>query len=187
MEGDVWRSFDHDPRDPSVAPLRASDADREVIHGVLAEAFATGRLDRAEYDERSASVLAARTLGELPPIVADLVPALPVRTSDGRVPLAAATSVDIRRRAEENFEEARRNAFLGFLGPSLICWAIWFAVNIENGIDLSEDFPWPLIVMAATLVNVVRTVSMRQQITADEVRRLERKQAKELQRKRRDQ
>lgn len=51
MEGDVWGSFAHDPREPAVAPLRASDADREVIHGVLAEAFADGRLDRSEYDE----------------------------------------------------------------------------------------------------------------------------------------
>jgi len=187
VEGDVWSSFAHDPRDPAAAPLRASDADREVIHGVLAEAFADGRLDRAEYDERSSSVLGARTLGQLPPLVADLVPALPARSSSGRVPLVAASSADLRRRAEENYEEARRNAFLGFLGPTLICWAIWLATNVENGIDLSHDFPWPLIVMAATLANLVRTVSTKQQIINEEVRRLERKQAKELQRKQRDQ
>ena len=38
--------------------LRAADADREIIHRVLGDAFADGRLDREEYDERSASVLA---------------------------------------------------------------------------------------------------------------------------------
>ena len=48
----VWGSFQHDRRDPAVAPLRASDADRDVVHGVLTEAFADGRLDREEHDER---------------------------------------------------------------------------------------------------------------------------------------
>ncbi len=51
--GNVWASFQHDPRDPAAAPLRASDADRNVVHGLLTEAFADGRLDREEYDERT--------------------------------------------------------------------------------------------------------------------------------------
>jgi hypothetical protein len=180
VEGDVWGSFAHDPREPAAAPLRASDADREVIHGVLAEAFADGRLDRAEYDERSSAVLGARTLGELPALVSDLVPALPTRTSSGRVPLVAATSTDLQRRAEEKWTEDRRNAFFGFLGPTVICWAIWLATNVENGIDLDQDFPWPLIVMAATFFNVLRVAGNKREIVASEVRRLERKQAKEL-------
>ena len=182
MEGDVWGSFAHDPRGPAVASLRASDADREVIHGVLAEAFADGRLDRAEYDERSTSVLAARTLGELPPIVADLVPPLPVRLTSGRVPLVAATATDIRRRAEDKWLEDRRNAFFGFLGPTLICWTVYVGINWGE-LDFGEHFPWPLIVMAATLLNLLKTVSSRDEIVASEVRRLERKQAKELDKK----
>ena len=96
---DLWASFQHDPRDPAVAPLRASDADRDVVHRVLADAFADGRLDREEYDERSATVLAARTLGELPPLVSDLVPDRPLLPA--RVPLAAATSTEIQKRAED--------------------------------------------------------------------------------------
>ena len=178
MEGDVWGSFAHDPRDPGVASLRASDADREVIHGVLAEAFADGRLDRAEYDERSTSVLGARTLGELPPIVADLVPALPARTAGGRVPLAAATSADIQRRAEDKWREDRRNAVFGFLGPTLICWTIWAATT--------HGFPWPAIVTVVTFLNLLKTATSRDAIVASEVRRLERKQAKEIQGKQDD-
>lgn len=172
MEGDVWGSFAHDPRDPAVASLRASDADREVIHAVLAEAFADGRLDRGEYDERSAAVLTARTLGELPPIVADLVPALPARAAGGRVPLAAASPADLERRAEEKWREDRRNAVFGFLGPTLICWTIWAATT--------PGFPWPAIVTAVTFLNLLKTVTSREAIVASEVRRLERKQAKEL-------
>ena len=76
--GDLWASFQHDPRDPAAAPLRASDADRNVVHGLLTEAFADGRLDREEYDERSAATLQARTLGEFPALVADLVPDRPL-------------------------------------------------------------------------------------------------------------
>ena len=179
MEGDVWAEFAHDPRDPSAAPLRASDADREVIHGVLADAFATGRLDRGEYDERSTTVLSARTLGDLPPIVADLVPNLPARTSSGRVPLVAATSSDIQRRADEHWHDERRNAFFGFLGPTLICWTIWSATMFGG-------FPWPAIVMAATFLNLLKTLSNRRDIVASEVKRLERKQAKELEKKQRE-
>ncbi len=176
MPGDVWSSFAQDPRDPASAPLRASDADRDVIHGVLAEAFADGRLDRGEYDERSASALGARTLGELPPIVADLVPLLPVRASSGRVPLVAATSTDISRRAEEHWQDERRNAFFSFVGPTIICWTIWSIV-------MPGQFPWPAIVMAATFANVLRVAGSKQQIVSDEVNRLERKQAKELDKK----
>ena len=102
------------PRDPAVAPLRASDADRDVVHQVLADAFADGRLDRDEYDERSGSVLAARTLGELPPLVSDLVPDRPLLPA--RVPLAAASSAELQRRAEDHWRDERRNAFFGFVG-----------------------------------------------------------------------
>ena len=185
MEGDVWSGFAHDPRDPSVAPLRASDADREVIYGVLADAFADGRLDRGEYDERSAGVQGARTLGELPPIVSDLVPAVPARTSGGLVPLTAAGGSELRRMAKASYEEDLRNAIFGFIGPTLICWAVWAAITFQDG-SFDPHFPWPLIVMAATLANLIKTAATRDQIVASEVRRLEKKQAKELEKKRRE-
>ena len=175
--GDPWSGFVHDPRNPAAAGLRAGDADREIIHRILADAFAEGRLDREEYDERSTSVLSARTLGELPPLVADLVPerplAVPVRSS-----LVSATPADLQRRAEERWLEHRRHALLGFIGPSLICWTIWLAVNWG---DMSPfPFPWPAIVMAVTLVNLVRTIVSKDEIVAEEVRALERRQAKKL-------
>jgi hypothetical protein len=182
VEGDVWLSFAHDPRDPAAAPLRASDADREVIHGVLADGFATGRLDRAEYDERSATVLAARTLGDLPPIVADLVPSLPARTSSGRVPLVSASSSDIRQRAVEHWQDERRNALFGFVGPTAICWTIWLAVNWGDFGD-GLPFPWPAIVMIVTFLNFLKTATSRDRIIGSEVKRLERKRAKELEKK----
>ncbi|RKS10831.1 cell wall-active antibiotic response 4TMS protein YvqF [Nocardiopsis sp. Huas11] len=61
--------------EPSPARLRASDSDRERVLKVLRDATADGRLDLDEFEERSALVQEARTLGELPGVTADLVPA----------------------------------------------------------------------------------------------------------------
>jgi uncharacterized membrane protein len=168
---DVWASFQHDPRDPAAAPLRASDADRNVVHNVLTEAFADGRLDREEYDERTAATLQARTLGELPPLVADLVPDRPLLPA--KVPLTAASSTDIQRRAEEKWRHDRREAFVGFLGSGLVTWTIWAIVMLGG-------FPWPLIVNAFALMNFIRVAAGKNEIVASEVRRLERKRATEI-------
>ncbi|WP_328915828.1 MULTISPECIES: DUF1707 SHOCT-like domain-containing protein [unclassified Streptomyces] len=54
------------------AELRASDADRDRIADILREALAEGRLDATEHSERVEKVYAAKTLGELEPLVRDL-------------------------------------------------------------------------------------------------------------------
>lgn len=51
---------------------RISDSDREAAAQALGEHYATGRLDKAEYDERVDRAWAARTNLELPPLFADL-------------------------------------------------------------------------------------------------------------------
>lgn len=52
--------------------LRASDHDREQTAEILREAAAVGRLDMDELDDRLSAVYAAKTYGELAPIVRDL-------------------------------------------------------------------------------------------------------------------
>lgn len=52
--------------------LRASDADREHVAELLGRAFAEGRLSTEEHSERLESAYAAKTMGELRPLVADL-------------------------------------------------------------------------------------------------------------------
>src|SRR5580704_10259006 len=52
--------------------LRASDADREQTVEALAAASAEGRLSLEEYSQRSDAALAARTLGDLAGLTADL-------------------------------------------------------------------------------------------------------------------
>jgi hypothetical protein len=70
--------------------MRASDADRESVAEVLREAVAEGRLDMEEFQERLDSAYAARTQGELAPLVRDLpqttapaTPAEPARAGRG--------------------------------------------------------------------------------------------------------
>ncbi len=60
---------------PSSPELRASDADRDQVIELLRAAVADGRLDQAEFDERLDAALAARTIGALAPLTADLVAA----------------------------------------------------------------------------------------------------------------
>jgi hypothetical protein len=166
---DLWGSFAMDPRQPAFANLRASDQDREVLRALLATAYADGRLDREEFDERSDRVTSARLLGDLPAIVDDLVPTAPA-TAPGTA-LAPVPSDDLVARARRRYESDRREALVGFLGPSLICVAIWAAVMFGG-------FFWPAFVIAGTGINLVQTLVRRQDIIDRHLRRLEKKQAR---------
>lgn len=171
---DVWGSFSHDPRDPAHASLRAADIDREVVHQVLTEAYADGRLDRQEFDTRTSDVANARTLGDLVPALDGLVPAagVPARGPASR----ALASTDLEQRAVQKWRDERRSAITGFVIASVICWVIWTAMN--------HGFPWPIFVMLGTGMNAFNTHSQRESIVARERRRLEKKQRKELDQRR---
>jgi hypothetical protein len=169
---DVWSSFSHDPRDPHCAPLRASDQDRGLVQQVLADAYADGRLAREEYDERSDRTARSRTLGELPPILADLVSTTTVTAP--RSGLAAATPEDLRRMAVEAYASDRREAVFGFLFASILCTVIWL---LTTG---AGSFPWPAFVWVGTGLNVVKTVARKPDIVASHERRLQKKRAEAL-------
>lgn len=173
---DPWAAFARDPRLPAHAALRASDLDRAAVHEVLVEAYADGRLDREEFDERSEIASQARTLGELPPLMGDLVgtrsPAL-----RGTADLTTASPDQLRAMAVQRYASDRREAVMTFLGPSLVCWAIWAIVNWT---EWDTAFPWPLFVMLGTGINLVRTLVRKPDIIESHVRRLEKKQAKAL-------
>ena len=64
--------------DPTPRPaLRASDADRDAVAERLRVASVDGRIDSEELEERLSQVYAARWVGELDRIVADVVPPPP--------------------------------------------------------------------------------------------------------------
>jgi Domain of unknown function (DUF1707) len=71
--------------------LRVSDADRQAVADRLAESFADGRLDQAEFDERAGRAMAAKTRADLAGLLDDLpvtgapaVPDQPRRRRPGR-------------------------------------------------------------------------------------------------------
>lgn len=52
--------------------IRASDADRDAVVAALSEHFQAGRLTTEELEDRTGQALAARTLGQLDELTADL-------------------------------------------------------------------------------------------------------------------
>lgn len=147
VERTVWQRFGHDPRVPAHQHLRASDSDRDVVGGVLADGYADGRLDRDELDDRQDRLRASRTLGDLPPLVADLVtdtdapPAVPSAAAPGR----------FRDQAEAQYRQRLVGAMTSFLVPTLICWVVWLW-------STPGGFPWPLFVTLGTVLGPLNLV-----------------------------
>jgi hypothetical protein len=79
--------------------LRASDRERDAVVQRVQQAFAEGRLDDAEFDERMRAALVARTHGDLDALVTDLpatapgVPPAAGGRGPGRVAIALKSSV----------------------------------------------------------------------------------------------
>lgn len=91
--------------------IRAADADRERVAGVLGTAYSEGRLSKEEYDARLEAALSARTYADLDQVVDDL-PVLAAMA--GPAEPAVVTPV------------ARTN---GFAIASLACGVAQFAVG----------------------------------------------------------
>lgn len=160
--GSVWDRFTSDPREVGNARLRASDRDRDVVNDVLGTAYAEGRLTPEELDERMDRAAQSRTMGDLPPIIDDLVAATPTLSPRG----------SLREEAEHRYRQQRQNALVGFLTPTLICWVIWAAIG--------GGFPWPAIVMAASGAKFLQVALTREDTTRSIERDLEKKERKRL-------
>jgi len=76
--------------------MRASDADRDAVLDRLRVAHAEGRLDHEELTDRAGAALAARTIGELTALTADLPPAGPPRPVTSTPAWAAGSAVTFR-------------------------------------------------------------------------------------------
>ena len=162
-----WESFRLDPRQPGNASMRASDADREIVRGVLADAFADGRLTREEYDDRLNTLYGSRTLGEVSSLLTDLVPL------DGP-PMAPAPLLraDYRTRGARKWRKDVEESLAAFLVPSLICTVIWIAAA-------GRGFFWPAFPMLFLGINLIRTLVNRESVIEREVLRLQEEAAKD--------
>ena len=161
-----WESFRLDPRQPGHASMRASDADREIVRTMLADAFADGRLTREEYDDRLNSLYGSRTLGEVSSLVTDLVPL------EGPPMAAPVLRADMRKRGARKWRKDVEESFAAFLVPSIICTVIWIAVT-------GRGFFWPVFPMLFLGINLIKTVVQRESIIEREVLRLEEQAAKD--------
>lgn len=168
LSPDLWREFACDPRDPAYAGMRAGTADRDLVLEALSEAYGDGRLEREELDERTDAVHEAKTLGELPPLLSDLIP------SHGTLSIPAGS--DVHAEAVAKYERSRREALMSFLTPTLICWAIWAAT-------MFGQFAWPLFVTIPTALGFVSTLVRKQDIIESHEKKILKKrqaQAQEL-------
>lgn len=161
-----WSSFQHDPRHAANAHLRASDRDRDVVSGLLGDAFAEGRLDRDEFDERSAHASEIKTLGDIPSLVSDLISSAP----------ATLTPAALRTEAERRYRADRRGA-LTYAAPAIICWIIWIAALATGH---GTPFPWPIFVTFATAMPAIRLWMNPEDHIRARMRRIEKRQAREL-------
>jgi hypothetical protein len=123
----VWSGFHLDPRRPEHARVRATEADRDHARALFGEAYADGRLTRAELDARSAKLDGPVTLGALKHLVADLEPV-------HAAPAGAAAPTPARRTPAREL--------LVFLVCSLACVLLWALTG--------RGFFWPLWVIVYT-------------------------------------
>jgi len=129
---------------------RASDADRDRTAAALREHLAAGRLTIEEFDERLDKAYAAKTLGELDKVMADL-PA----TEAGQVDRSAASPPPTSRRppgsiqaGRGRFSPAWRAAWGSWLAISLVVFVIWLASGASGG----PWFLWVALVLGAVLL-----------------------------------
>jgi len=140
---------------PGDAKIRASDADRDRAAAALREHLAAGRLTIEEFDERLDRAYAAKTLGELDELMADLPTSdlgqLPGSSLDRRAadPMPAGRHPDWPIQAGMGrFPPARRTAWGSWVAISLILFMIWLASGATGGLW----FLWVVIPLGALIL-----------------------------------
>jgi hypothetical protein len=119
--------------------IRAADADRDRAAEALREHHAAGRLSIEEFQERLDRVYAAKTIGELEGLMADL-PAidlyqLPIPADRRFVPPPAT-------RSHGRMSPAWRAAWASWASVSLLCLVIWL---ITAGVaSAGTAYFWPI-------------------------------------------
>ena len=131
--------------------LRIGDAEREAAASALGEHFASGRLTRDEYDERSSAVWSAKTNSDLWPLFLDLPSPQMAQQRPGRAPSRDARATASRDRGHDRGHDWHHDWHHD--GPG--SWTRWrlpflplMLVAVVLVIALPGP-PWPLLVLAA--------------------------------------
>lgn len=137
-----------DPQRPDPS-LRAADADRQAVAAALGRHLSDGRLTVEEYDERLAAAYAARTYGELDPLLADLPP-------ERAVPAAAPGPLPVRRSGGcAPRSQSPRAAWASWLAVAVLVTSIWLFTTVATGPHPFWPIwvigPWGAALLARTL------------------------------------
>ncbi|MHB1595781.1 MAG: DUF1707 SHOCT-like domain-containing protein [Streptosporangiaceae bacterium] len=124
--------------------FRASDRDRDRTADLLREHHAAGRLEPEEFNERLDRVFAARTIGELDELLADLpaIDAYPLPAASlpprGRssASLPADSVLGEVASGHGRLSPAWRAAWASWASVTLVCVVVWLLTG--------AGYPWPL-------------------------------------------
>lgn len=127
------------PADQGDPGLRASDADRERVAGLLGDALADGRLQAEEHHDRIDRLYATRTLGELTPLTGDLGAGKDVGRPRPAAPAqqAAAVAIVSSTEARPTGPVAGRLTAFSFLGDARL--DLSHATPGEDGVDITAQ------------------------------------------------
>jgi hypothetical protein len=145
------------PGDPR---LRASDADRDRTAALLREHHAVGRLTGEEFEERLGKVFAARTLGELDDLLADLpaidlyqLPSAGIRPAPpGAVRRRGGPGLN--RRGDGPQLPQRIATWLTWTAASALLLIVWLGVGIVAG--GAAWLPWFLLIVIPWALTIAR-------------------------------
>ncbi len=119
---------------------RASDADRDQTAAALGEHLAAGRLTLDEFDERLDKAYAAKTLGELDDLMADLpgadlgpLPDASPRRAAAGPPLTSRHRGSVEAR-QDRFSPAWGAAWGSWLTISLLFFVIWLVAGASGSL-----------------------------------------------------
>src|ERR1700678_1894 len=129
----VEMAMSGDPR------VRASDADRERTATLLREHHAVGRLTAEEFNERVDKALAARTLGDLEVLLADLpaidlyqLPAAGIRPAPPGG-LRRRGGPGLNRRGDAAFLPGRPTSWSTWMAATSLLLLCWFGIRLATG------------------------------------------------------
>ncbi|MFI7540211.1 DUF1707 domain-containing protein [Actinoplanes sp. NPDC049599] len=160
--------------------MRAADADRQAVADQLKAALDEGRLDLHEYDERLQQAYAAKTYGDLQPLLGDLpAAALPVPAQRGALaaPAGNATSAELTRRWV-------MEVWASWIPVVGVTSAIWLISSISAG-ELLNFWPiWVAGPWGAVLIFITLTGLATGEPRKQAEKKARKEQAKQLKRER---
>jgi hypothetical protein len=143
--------------DPKV---RASDADRERTVALLREHHAVGRLTPEEFSERVDKAFAAKTLGDLEVLLADLpaidlyqLPAAGIRPAPPGG-LRRRGGPGLNRRGDSAFFPDRPTGWITWMAATSLLLLVWFGVGFASG--GVGWLPWFLLIVIPWALAIAR-------------------------------